>query len=151
MYSQLHVNKCIEKKTHQEFLDATSDLESPIGADHKFSVKVAVCICPVLVHLFVTSGDKAVHNTVLCPDLLLSDIRKIQCAFFFFCFSGYLKVQTIPRWHIYVCIWMTMESYYPSIYCYQNIYSESPIFVQIKWMKQNLYNLKLLLKERFKS
>lgn len=104
MYSQLHVNKFIEKKTHQEFLDATSDLESPIGADHKFSVKVAVCICPVLLHLFVTSGDKAVHNTVLCPDLLLSDIRKIRHAFFFSCFSGYLKVQTIPGWHIYVCI-----------------------------------------------
>lgn len=73
----------LKKKTHQEFLNTTSDLESPIDEDHrKFSVKVAVYICPVLVHLFFTSGDKAMHNTVLCPDLLLSDIRKIQLGFF---------------------------------------------------------------------
>lgn len=66
-------------ETHQEFLDTTSDLESPTAANpRKFSVKLALYICPVLVHLFFTSvGDKAVHNAVLCPDLL-SDIREIH-------------------------------------------------------------------------
>ena len=70
--------------TCQEFLGTTSDLESSTAAEHqKFSVKLALYIFPVLVHLLFTSvGDKAVCDTV-CPDLLLSDIRKIQLVFLF--------------------------------------------------------------------
>lgn len=72
----------LNKKTHQEFLDVTSDLESPAAADHGRSLKLVLYICPVLVRLLITSvGDKAVHNAVLCPDLLLSDIGKIQLFF----------------------------------------------------------------------
>lgn len=44
----------LNKKTHQEFLDVTSDLESPAAADHGRSLKLVLYICPVLVRLLIT-------------------------------------------------------------------------------------------------
>lgn len=59
-------------------------LESaPATAHRKFCVKSALYICPVLEHLLFTSaGDKAVHEAVLCPGLLLSEVRSIQLGLF---------------------------------------------------------------------
>lgn len=144
--------------THQEFLDATSVLESPTAADHrKFSVKLPMYICPDLVHLpFAFVGDKAVHNSVLCPDLLLCVIRKSIC---FFCSNPnvqhYSKVQTIPGWYVYVYIWMTMGFCYRFTYTYQiytrvsfilsrlNEWSKMVIISNQHWM--NTWSLKYSL------
>ena len=125
----------LNKKTHQEFLDTTSDLGSPTAADHrKFSVKLALHVCPVLVHLlFISVGDKAVHNMVLCPNLLLSNIRKIQL---YFLFQQLFKSANHSRM-VCICLHLTMESCYPSTYTYQKyICSESSILSRFNgWSK----------------
>jgi len=51
----------LNKKTCQEFLDTTSDLESPTAADHrKFSLKLILymsCLCASGLHLWLRQGS----------------------------------------------------------------------------------------------
>lgn len=94
------------QKPQQESLDTTSVLER--GAHRKLCVKPALCACPVLEHLLFTSaGDKAVHETVLCP--VCCYLILVQPSWVF-SVSG--LVPTLLGWLV-LCIWLAMESYYP--------------------------------------